>query len=132
MEHFKREVFYSKEDGGWIALAPELPGCSAFGETTEDALSELAVAIGLWLKTAKGEGREIPEPTAEKDTSGKFIVRLPKSMHRDLIDQALAEGVSLNQYVLYRLSGGPSRRRMAEAGSLLREGRRARPSKRKA
>lgn len=56
------EIFYSDEDEGFIAVVPELPGCSAFGETEEEALGEVKVAIELWLATARQEGREIPEP----------------------------------------------------------------------
>ena len=60
------EIFYSDEDEGFIAVVPELPGCSAFGETEEEALSEVKVAIGLWLETARQEGREIPEPSGRE------------------------------------------------------------------
>ena len=56
------EIFYRQEDRGYIALAPELPGCSAFGETEEAALREIKVAIDLWLETAEKEGRCIPQP----------------------------------------------------------------------
>ena len=47
------EIFYSEEDEGYIAVVPELPGCSAFGETPEEALKEVKIAIELWIKTAK-------------------------------------------------------------------------------
>lgn len=66
------EIFYSEEDGGYIALAPELPGCSAFGETEEQALKEAKVAIALWLYTAKKEGRQIPRPH-EKELLKSFM-----------------------------------------------------------
>ncbi len=56
------EIFYSKEDGGYIAIAPEHPGCSAFGKTEEEALKEIRVAVDLWLEAAKKENREIPKP----------------------------------------------------------------------
>jgi predicted RNase H-like HicB family nuclease len=56
------EIFHSEEDGGYIALVPELPGCSAFGETEEEALKEAKIAIQLWLETARKEGRRIPRP----------------------------------------------------------------------
>ena len=56
------EIFYSEEDCGYIAVAPELPGCSAFGETEEEALQEIKAAIDLWLETARREQREIPKP----------------------------------------------------------------------
>jgi predicted RNase H-like HicB family nuclease len=56
------EIFYSEEDEGFIAVVPELPGCSAFGETQERALKEVKIAMQLWLETAKEIGREIPAP----------------------------------------------------------------------
>lgn len=60
------EIFYSDEDEGFIAAVPELAGCSAFGETEEEALSEVKVAIGLWLDIARQEEREIPEPSGRE------------------------------------------------------------------
>jgi len=59
------EIFYSQEDKGYIAIAPELKGCSAFGETDEEALKEIKIAIDLWLKTAKSEGKIIPKPKGQ-------------------------------------------------------------------
>ena len=56
------EIFYSEEDNGYIAVVPELPGCSAFGETEEEALEEVKIAMELWLETAKKEGKAIPQP----------------------------------------------------------------------
>ncbi|MCK4491468.1 MAG: type II toxin-antitoxin system HicB family antitoxin [Candidatus Altiarchaeales archaeon] len=62
MYRYAIEIFYSEGDEGYIAVVPELPGCSAFGETEEDALKEVKVAMELWLDTAKNEGRRIPQP----------------------------------------------------------------------
>jgi predicted RNase H-like HicB family nuclease len=56
------EIFYSEEDESFIAIVPELPGCSAFGRTEEDALKEVKTAMQLWLETAKEIGHEIPAP----------------------------------------------------------------------
>jgi predicted RNase H-like HicB family nuclease len=50
------EIFYSEEDEGYIAIVPELPECSAFGETEEEALKEIKVAIELWMETDKKDG----------------------------------------------------------------------------
>lgn len=60
------EIFYSKEDEGYIEIAPELHGCSAFGKTEEEALREIGTAIDLWLDTAKKEAREIPKPIGKE------------------------------------------------------------------
>ncbi|KAF5088590.1 MULTISPECIES: type II toxin-antitoxin system HicB family antitoxin [Methanoculleus] len=73
------EIFFSDEDEGFIAVVPELPGCSAFGETEEEALREVKVAIDLWLETAREEGREIPEPSGREHLrdilAGKGVAR---------------------------------------------------------
>jgi predicted RNase H-like HicB family nuclease len=66
------EIFSSEEDEGYIAVVPELPGCSAFGETEEEALKEIKVAIDLWLEVAEKEGRQIPKPF-EKELLKTFI-----------------------------------------------------------
>ncbi|NJD78290.1 MAG: type II toxin-antitoxin system HicB family antitoxin [Candidatus Methanoperedens sp.] len=60
------EIFYTEEDEGYIAIVPELPECSAFGENEEEALKEIKVAIDLWLETAKKDGREIPKLTGKE------------------------------------------------------------------
>ena len=62
MYKYAIEIFYSEDDDGYIAVVPELAGCSAFGETEELALKEIKIAIDLWLSTAKSIGREIPRP----------------------------------------------------------------------
>jgi predicted RNase H-like HicB family nuclease len=62
MYKYTIEIFYSEEDKGYIAVVLELPGCSAFGVTEEEALKEVKIAMDLWLETAREEGREIPEP----------------------------------------------------------------------
>ena len=69
MSKYAIEIFYSEDDEGYIAVVPELPGCSAFGEKEEDALQEIKVAIDLWLSTARRIGREIPKP------QGKEVLR---------------------------------------------------------
>ncbi len=66
MYKYAIEIFYSEEDEGYISIVPELPECSAFGETEEEALKEIKVAMGLWLETAKKDGREIPKPTGKE------------------------------------------------------------------
>jgi predicted RNase H-like HicB family nuclease len=60
------EIFYSDEDEGFMAVVPELPGCSAFGDTEEAALKEVKIAIELWLEVAEEEGREISQPRGKE------------------------------------------------------------------
>jgi predicted RNase H-like HicB family nuclease len=68
------EIFYSEEDDGYIAVVPELAGCSAYGDNEEQALREIKTAIDLWISTAKNMGRDIPKP------HGREVLR-------DLLDQ---------------------------------------------
>ena len=104
--HYPIKVFYSEEDKGFIAVVSDLLGCSAFGETEEDAIKEVRIAQELWIKTAKREGRKIPKPSSEVEYSGKILARTPKSLHKALMEKAKDEGVSLNQLVVYLLSKG--------------------------
>lgn len=98
------KLFYSEEDKGFVATIPDLPGCSAFGNTEEKALKEIKTAQELWLETAREEKRHIPKPSSEILYSGRILLRTPKTLHQTLIEKAKEEGVSLNQLILYLLS----------------------------
>ena len=54
------EIFWSEEDGGFIAIHPDLPGCSAFGETEEEALIELKDAAVVWIEAMRAANNPIP------------------------------------------------------------------------
>ena len=62
MKDYHINVFYSEEDGGYIADIPDLRCCSAFGKTPSEALTEVLKAKKLWLEAAKVNGKPIPEP----------------------------------------------------------------------
>ncbi len=63
MEHYGFDVFWSEEDGGYIATCPDFPGLSAFGETEEEALSEGKAALRLFLESMQSEGKRAPSAT---------------------------------------------------------------------
>jgi predicted RNase H-like HicB family nuclease len=86
-------------DGYWIAEHPEMPGCKADGETAQEALSSLDVSRALWIESRLATGLEVPEPQEALQYSGRFVLRIPKSLHRELANEAEAEGVSLNSLV---------------------------------
>ena len=62
MKDYHINIFYSEEDGGYIADIPDLEYCSAFGATPAEALAEVERAKALWLEAARAEGKPIPSP----------------------------------------------------------------------
>jgi len=114
MNKYPIEVFWSEEDAGYIATVPDLPGCSACGDSEVDAINEAHDAIAAWLEAAQAAGHTIPTPTPPQDESafsGRFLVRLPRRLHAELARSAKREGVSLNQYVLFILAGQQGERK---------------------
>lgn len=104
---YPAQVYWSDEDRGYIALAPDLPGCSAFGATWEKALSALQRAIDASIKAARQAGNPVPEPSRipePSSASGKILVRVPRMLHAELLQAAKREQTSLNQYIVSALS----------------------------
>jgi len=93
-----------EDDGAWVASIPDLPGCNSFGDTVPDAIEGLQKTKSLWLEGQYKAGADIPEPESEDDFSGKFVLRIPKTLHRSLAYQAKKQGVSLNHYASHLLS----------------------------
>ena len=104
---YPAHVFWSDDDKGYMAIAPDLPGCSAFATTQPDALAELQDAISAWIEAARAAGNPVPAPSApshDPHHSGKVLVRMPRGLHAQLADAAGREGVSLNQLIVYLLA----------------------------
>jgi len=89
----------------YFATVREFDGCMSHGDTYEEAFENIQDAMKGWIKTKLENGFPVPDPIDENSYSGKFVLRLPKSLHARLALEAEQEGVSLNQYALYRLSG---------------------------
>lgn len=82
----------------------ELDGCQSTGDTIEELYESLNEALEGYLEVKIENGLPIPEPVNTEGYSGKFNVRLPKSLHQRLTIEAEKEGVSLNTLVLYKLA----------------------------
>ena len=94
------------DEGGFFAKVPDLPGCMSQGETQEEALANVREARGLWLEDAVEAGDEIPEPATAAQYSGRFLARVPRSLHERLARAAERDGISLNQLVVSLLAAG--------------------------
>lgn len=93
---------------GYLVTVPDLPGCMADGATIADAVESARDAIGSWILTAREFGDPVPEPGSGGE-SGRFVQRVPKSLHRKLAARARQEGVSLNSLVLSFIAEGLGR-----------------------
>lgn len=112
------------DDGSFFVSYPDLPGCMTQVEDAAEIPAMAQEIIELWLETALEEGIDIPEPvTAE--FSGRFVVRLPKSLHQTLAHRAGQEGTSLNSYVVHllgeRSSAAAMQRSVLEQLSAMKE-----------
>ena len=87
------------DQGAWFARIKELPGCMTQADSFEDLGEMIKDAMRSWLEVALEMGQTIPEPAPKEEYSGKFVVRMPRSLHRQLVETAEHEGVSLNQLV---------------------------------
>ena len=110
-----RKVFYSQEDQCWVAVAPEIPGCSAFGKSDAEALKELDDAIEGHLAVRREQGLSLPKPISAESLGGRFLLRLPKALQRTLKEEATEEGVSVNQYALFLFSTARAQRHPVKA-----------------
>lgn len=92
------------EGGNYLIEFMDFPGCVADGETIREAIHNGEHALQCWIDAAQTAGREIPKPGALANQSGKWVQRVPKSIHLRLVDRAREEGVSLNTLVISMIS----------------------------
>lgn len=94
-------------EGGFVVTVPELPGCISQGDTVEEAYQMIRDAMAAWISSALEHGEPVPEPS---DYSGRILVRVSRSLHRELVLAANEEGVSLNQFISIQLAKAIGRR----------------------
>ena len=94
------------DDSGeyYFASVLELDGCFSDGATPEEAYANIYEAMEGWIETRLKDGFSVPKPIDTEKYSGRFVLRIPKTLHAKLALEAARDGVSLNQYALYRLS----------------------------
>src|SRR5437879_7592093 len=93
------------DEGDWIARVQELSGCTAHGGTEAEALERLSEAKREWLAAALEDHVSVPLPDESDELpSGKWVQRVPRSLHNNLRQLAKTEGTSLNHLVTQILS----------------------------
>ena len=94
----------AEQEGGYTIFYPDLPGCVTVIESLDELPTAAQEIKELWIESALEDGQILPEPTYPPDHNGKILLRLPRSLHRDLAHEAEQEHVSLNQYLVSLLS----------------------------
>jgi antitoxin HicB len=124
---FEVRPLSADEGSGYAITFPDLPGCRSDGPTPEEAIKNGRDALRSWLAVAREFGDEVPPPFA--GASGRFVQRVPRSLHAQLIAQARAEGVSLNTLIVALVAQGVGKRKVS-AKSSPRRARSSRAAKR--
>ena len=103
---FEIRPLSADEGGGYLISYPDFADCVSDGATVEEAISSGRLAVKETIAALKEAGHPVPQPTEGKAASGKFVARVPKTVHAKLSSRAKAEGVSLNTLVVSLLSEG--------------------------
>lgn len=102
--HYTYRVTWSVEDDEYVATCLEFPSLSWLANTQEDALRGLRQLLADVIEDLRSSDELVPEPLSSRVYSGKFNLRVGEQLHRKLAMEAAAENLSLNQYILRRLS----------------------------
>ena len=103
-DKYTYRVTWSEEDSGYVGLCIEFPGLSWLAATPETALRGIRHVITGVVADMKDSGESVPEPLSTRKFSGKFMIRIPPGMHRELSIEAVEAGVSLNRLASAKLA----------------------------
>ncbi len=103
-DKYTYRVTWSEEDGEYVGLCAEFPSLSWLADSPEAALKGIRKVVADVVTDMSERGESIPEPLSTKHYSGKFMVRVPPEVHRELAIQAAEAGVSLNRLASAKLS----------------------------
>ncbi|SDC04059.1 Predicted nuclease of the RNAse H fold, HicB family [Raineyella antarctica] len=104
VSRYTYRVTWSVEDGEYVATCAEFPSLSWLAGSQAEALQGLVALVADTVADLTAADEVVPEPLSQRTYSGKFNLRVGESLHRRLAIQAAEEHLSLNQYVVRRLS----------------------------
>jgi antitoxin HicB len=107
---FEIRPLTDEEGGGFLISFPDFAECISDGETVEEALASGREALKATMAALKSKKLPVPAPNSGGIASGKFVARVPKTVHAQLATRAKAEGVSLNALVLTFIAQGLGRK----------------------
>ena len=104
LDKYSYRVTWSEDDGEFVGLCAEFPSLSWLSKSQDGAFKGIRKLVAEVLKDMAQQKEALPEAIATKHFSGKFVVRVPPELHRELTLEAKAAGVSLNRYVSLKLA----------------------------
>ncbi|MDH6464936.1 putative HicB family RNase H-like nuclease [Micromonospora sp. A200] len=104
VSHYTYRVTWSVQDREFVATCAEFPSLSWLAPSQIEALQGLQDLLREVIADMEEQGEQVPQPFAERSYSGKFNLRVGETLHRELAIHAAEDGMSLNQYVLRKLS----------------------------
>jgi len=104
IDRYAYRVIWSEDDAQCVGLCAEFPSLSWLAPTPEKALRGIRKMVADVVKDMKASSETIPKPLCSRRYSGKFMVRVPPEVHRQLALQAAEEDISLNRLVSAKLS----------------------------
>ena len=107
---FEMRPLARDEGGGFLISYPDFSDCISDGETVEEALKNGQDALKATIATLKSKALPVPTPNSGGIASGKFVARVPKTIHAQLTTRAKSEGVSLNTLVVTFIAQGLGRK----------------------
>ncbi|MEY4980219.1 MAG: hypothetical protein RLZZ352_2489 [Pseudomonadota bacterium] len=106
---FEIRPLSAEDGGGFLVSFPDFAECISDGESIEEALANGHDALQATIAALKAKKLPVPAPNSGGVASGKFVARVPKTVHAQLTSRAKAEGVSLNTLVLTFIAQGLGR-----------------------
>jgi predicted HicB family RNase H-like nuclease len=103
-DRYTYRVTWSEEDEEYVGLCAEFPSLSWLADTPEEALQGIRQVVSEVVADLAAHDEPVPEPIAIRSYSGKFMIRIPPEIHRQLAIEAAEAGVSLNRLASARLT----------------------------
>jgi len=103
-DHYTYRVTWSEEDAEYVGRCAEFPSLSWLARSPETALRGIRRVVADVVADLKKQGEAVPEAISSRRYSGKFLVRVPPDIHRQLAREAAEAGVSLNRLASAKLT----------------------------
>lgn len=114
MNHYTYRAEWSREHGEYVGRCLELPWLSRWAPTLQEATAAIEQAVDEFIAERNAAGEDLPLPLTDRQCSGKFVVRTSPALHARLVVEAADQNVSMNHWVVQKLSEGLGRQTLSD------------------